>query len=217
MILGHIILHARRQKLRLIDLPWPEMLAHGQNQNQTRRQNASDYSDRLLAGKNLNRLLRLQRHVRQLSSPPSSPHCHQQPAGSATTVPACGSCFAGLAESFQDKAKSARAGLLRCLRRVERSARLELMEERVNAVRPQVPPSADLRPRTSLHRCPDRIPGGEETVDVRRAYAEFGGGAGNRRLMIADAAKVLLRHTGCVYAPRPGSIRVRTRREASPP
>src|SRR5271165_6845527 len=48
MILGHIILHARRQKLHLIDFPWTEMLAHGPNQNQTRHQNASDYSDRLL-------------------------------------------------------------------------------------------------------------------------------------------------------------------------
>src|SRR5271165_779343 len=51
MILGHIILHARRQKLHLIDFPWTEMLAHGPNQNQTRHQNASDYSDRLLAAR----------------------------------------------------------------------------------------------------------------------------------------------------------------------
>lgn len=40
----------------------------------------------------------------------------------------------------------------------------------------------------------DRIPGGKESVDVRRAHAEFGGDVGHRRLVMADPAEVLLRH-----------------------
>ena len=48
MVLWHEVLHAWRQKLRLIDLPGAKMLAHGGKQNQTRRQLNSDYSDRLL-------------------------------------------------------------------------------------------------------------------------------------------------------------------------
>src|SRR4051794_3307408 len=48
MALRHEVLHARRQKLHLIDLPEAEMLAHGARQNQTRSENATDYSDRLL-------------------------------------------------------------------------------------------------------------------------------------------------------------------------
>src|SRR5215213_4999324 len=50
MVLRHEVLHARRQKLHLVDLPEAEMLAHGARQNQTRSENATDYSDRLLAG-----------------------------------------------------------------------------------------------------------------------------------------------------------------------
>src|SRR4051794_2485789 len=49
MVLRHEVLHARRQKLHLVDLPEAEMLAHGARQNQTRSENATDYSDRLLA------------------------------------------------------------------------------------------------------------------------------------------------------------------------
>src|SRR4051794_34876231 len=48
MVLRHEVLHARRQKLHLVDLPEAEMLAHGARQNQTRSENATDYSDRLL-------------------------------------------------------------------------------------------------------------------------------------------------------------------------
>jgi hypothetical protein len=36
VILRHIILHARRQKLGLIDLPGAKFLAHGCARNQTR-------------------------------------------------------------------------------------------------------------------------------------------------------------------------------------
>jgi hypothetical protein len=39
----------------------------------------------------------------------------------------------------------------------------------------------------------DRIPGGKETVDVRRAHAEFGGDVGHRSSVVTDAAKLLLR------------------------
>src|SRR5215212_8846753 len=48
MVLRYEVLHARRQKLHLVDLPEAEMLAHGARQNQTRSENATDYSDRLL-------------------------------------------------------------------------------------------------------------------------------------------------------------------------
>ena len=58
----------------------------------------------------------------------------------------------------------------------------------------------------------DRIPGGKETVDVRPAHAEFGGDVGHRRLMVADAAKVLLRHLQDARTHLVGSVRVRTGR-----
>ena len=48
VVLGHIVLHTRRQKLRLIDLPRAKVLAHGPARNQTRPNLTSDYSDRLL-------------------------------------------------------------------------------------------------------------------------------------------------------------------------
>ena len=48
----------------------------------------------------------------------------------------------------------------------------------------------------------DRVPGGKETVNIRRAYAEFGGDVGHRCLVITDAAKVLLRHHQDARAPR---------------
>src|SRR5580700_4269335 len=49
MLLGHVVLHARRQKLRFIDLPGTKVLAHGYATNQTRPNLTSDFSDRLLA------------------------------------------------------------------------------------------------------------------------------------------------------------------------
>ena len=39
----------------------------------------------------------------------------------------------------------------------------------------------------------DRIPGGKETVDIRRAHAEFGGDVGHRSPVVTHAAKQLLR------------------------
>src|SRR6185437_8825516 len=39
---------ARRQQMRLVNLPRPKLLAHGHAKNHTRRNLASDYSDRLL-------------------------------------------------------------------------------------------------------------------------------------------------------------------------
>ena len=45
---SHVILNARRQQMRLVNLPGPKVLAHGHAKNQTRRTLASDYSDRLL-------------------------------------------------------------------------------------------------------------------------------------------------------------------------
>ena len=48
VVLWHIVLNARRQQLRLIDLPRAEMLAHAPGQNPTRPRKSSDYSDRLL-------------------------------------------------------------------------------------------------------------------------------------------------------------------------
>src|SRR6202453_3177080 len=48
MLLGHVVLHARRQKLRFIDLPGTKVLAHGYATNQTRPNLTSDFSDRLL-------------------------------------------------------------------------------------------------------------------------------------------------------------------------
>ncbi len=44
----HIVLHARRQKLRLVNLPGAKFLAHGPARNQTRPHLTSHYSDRLL-------------------------------------------------------------------------------------------------------------------------------------------------------------------------
>jgi len=41
VVLRHEVLHARRQKLRLVDLPEAKMLAHGARQNQTRSENAT--------------------------------------------------------------------------------------------------------------------------------------------------------------------------------
>src|SRR3954470_22062919 len=49
MVLRHIVLHARRQKLRLINLPAPKIFAHSHAKNQTHSNLTSDYSDRLLA------------------------------------------------------------------------------------------------------------------------------------------------------------------------
>ena len=49
VVFGHVILNARRQQMRLVDLPGPKLLAHSHPKNQTRRILASDYSDRLLA------------------------------------------------------------------------------------------------------------------------------------------------------------------------
>src|SRR3954454_8072803 len=48
MVLRHIVLHARRQKLRLINLPTPKIFAHSHAKNQTHSNLTSDYSDRLL-------------------------------------------------------------------------------------------------------------------------------------------------------------------------
>ena len=48
VVLGHVVLHARRQKLRLIDLPGAKILAHNPARNRTRHHLTSDYSDRLL-------------------------------------------------------------------------------------------------------------------------------------------------------------------------
>src|SRR5712664_4187477 len=49
MAFRHEVLHVRRQKQRLIDIPGPKILAHSQRLNQTRLELNSDYSDRLLA------------------------------------------------------------------------------------------------------------------------------------------------------------------------
>lgn len=46
----HVVLHARRQKLRLIHLPGPKVLAHGADKNQNFNRLTSDFSDRLLGG-----------------------------------------------------------------------------------------------------------------------------------------------------------------------
>jgi hypothetical protein len=48
----------------------------------------------------------------------------------------------------------------------------------------------------------DRIPGGKETVDIRRAHAEFGGDVGHRRLVITHAAKLLFRRFQDPRGPR---------------
>lgn len=48
MIPWHVILHARRQTLCLIDLPGAKVLAHNPARNQTRPRLTSDYSDTLL-------------------------------------------------------------------------------------------------------------------------------------------------------------------------
>jgi hypothetical protein len=42
------VLHIRRQKQRLIDIPRAKILAHSPRLNQTRSELNSDYSDRLL-------------------------------------------------------------------------------------------------------------------------------------------------------------------------
>jgi hypothetical protein len=46
--LAYVILHARRQKLDLVDLPRAKMLAHRPTRNQIRRLLKSNYSDKLL-------------------------------------------------------------------------------------------------------------------------------------------------------------------------
>src|SRR5712672_4690074 len=52
MAFRHEVLHIRRQKQRLIDIPGAKILAHSPSLNQTRSELNSDYSDRLLeAGK----------------------------------------------------------------------------------------------------------------------------------------------------------------------
>src|SRR5712664_1189264 len=48
MAFRHEVLHVRRQKQRLIDIPGAKILAHSQRLNQTRLELNSDYSDRLL-------------------------------------------------------------------------------------------------------------------------------------------------------------------------
>src|SRR6202040_4165668 len=48
VVLGHEVLHTRRQKQRLIDIPGAKVLAHNPSLNQTRWDLNSDYSDRLL-------------------------------------------------------------------------------------------------------------------------------------------------------------------------
>ena len=50
MAFRHEVLHIRRQKQRLIDIPGAKILAHRPSLNQTRSELNSDYSDRLLAG-----------------------------------------------------------------------------------------------------------------------------------------------------------------------
>ena len=47
----HIILHACRQELRLIDFPGTKEFAHNSGQNLTRTRKSSDYSDRLLVSR----------------------------------------------------------------------------------------------------------------------------------------------------------------------
>src|SRR6476660_396662 len=48
VVLGHEVLHTRRQKQRLIDVPGAKVLAHSPSLNQTRWDLNSDYSDGLL-------------------------------------------------------------------------------------------------------------------------------------------------------------------------
>jgi hypothetical protein len=48
MAFRHEVLHIRRQKQSLIDIPGAKILAHGPGLNQTRSELNSDYSDRLL-------------------------------------------------------------------------------------------------------------------------------------------------------------------------
>jgi hypothetical protein len=48
VVLGHEVLHTRRQKQRLIDVPGAKVLAHSPSLNQTRWDLNSDYLDRLL-------------------------------------------------------------------------------------------------------------------------------------------------------------------------
>src|SRR5450631_2645639 len=52
MAFRHEVLHIRRQKQRLIDIPGAKILAHGPSLNQTRSELKSDYSDRLLGSAN---------------------------------------------------------------------------------------------------------------------------------------------------------------------
>src|SRR5438552_17617648 len=49
VVLGHEVLHTRRQKQRLTDIPGAKVLAHSPSLNQTRWHLNSDYTDRLLA------------------------------------------------------------------------------------------------------------------------------------------------------------------------
>src|SRR5579883_1141700 len=49
VVLRHIVLHARRQKLCLVDLPGAKFLAHKPTKNHTPRLLTSEYSDRLPA------------------------------------------------------------------------------------------------------------------------------------------------------------------------
>ena len=51
VVLGHEVLHARRQQQRLIDIPGAKVLAHSKRLNQTRSDLYTDYSDRLLAAR----------------------------------------------------------------------------------------------------------------------------------------------------------------------
>src|SRR4029077_15156468 len=54
-VLGHEVLHTRRQKQRLIDIPGAKVLAHSPSLNQTRWDLNSDYLDRLLGARDVGR------------------------------------------------------------------------------------------------------------------------------------------------------------------
>jgi hypothetical protein len=56
MAFRHKVLHIRRQKQRLIDIPGAKILAHSPSLNQTRSELNRDYSDRLLEAAIINLL-----------------------------------------------------------------------------------------------------------------------------------------------------------------
>src|SRR6185312_16131304 len=57
VVLCHVILNARRQQMRLVNLPGAKVLALRPAKNQTRPNFASDYSDRLLVAPLLRTLM----------------------------------------------------------------------------------------------------------------------------------------------------------------